>query len=127
MNKQFFDWDDATVSQLRAMHAEGLSFTLIADAIGRGITGMALRKKASRLGLKRERAKATKPMGPKRVPKPPKPIAPESIGPIEDIADGCRFIAGDPKQPGWRMCGHPGAPWCEFHDRLVHEPRRAAV
>lgn len=126
MNKPFFDWDDATVSQLRALHAAGLSFTLIADAIGGGLTGMALRKKASRLGLKRERAKSTKPMGPKRVSKPSKPVEPEAIGPIEDIADGCKFVAGDPRQPGWRMCGQPGKPWCAFHASKVFEPRRSA-
>lgn len=127
MTKQFFDWDAATVSQLRALHAEGLSFTLIADAIGRGVTGTALRKKASRLGLKRERAVSTKPMGPKRQAKPPKPIEPEAVGPVEDIVDGCKFIAGDPKLPGWRMCGQPGVPWCEFHAAKVYEPKRSAV
>lgn len=121
MTKQFFDWDDATVSQLRALHAEGLSFTLIADAIGRGLTGTALRKKASRLGLKRERAKLTKPMGPKQSLKPAKAVEPEAIGPVEDIGDGCKFISGDPKRPGWRMCGHPGEPWCEFHASKVFE------
>lgn len=128
MTKQFFDWNEAAVAKLRTLRAAGLSFTLIADAIGGGVTGTSLRKKASRLGLKRERAKTTKVMGPKRAPKPPEPIAPEAIGPVEDLsaAGNCKWIDADPKQPGWRMCGQPGEPWCEFHLGKVYAPKVAA-
>lgn len=131
MTRQFFDWNEDNTARFVAMYGEGISFTLIAERIGNGLTGTAARKKASRLGLKGRYTTERKPMGPKPVrvakPTPPKPVAPEAIGPIEDIADGCKFIADDPKRPGWRMCGHPGSPWCEYHAARVFEPRKVAA
>jgi len=128
MTKQFFDWNDANTNALVSLYLEGVSFSIIAERIGNGLTQTAARKKASRLGLKGHVTTTRRLMGPirtKKVPKP-KPVEREAIGSIEDIGDGCKFIAGDPKKPGWRMCGHPGSPWCDFHASKVFEPRRAA-
>ena len=39
---------------------------------------------------------------------------------------GCRFIHGDPRQPGWKWCGMPTLPerpYCAEHWRLTHIPR----
>lgn len=58
---------------------------------------------------------------------------PEPIGPIEDIPDTrleCRAIDGDPRQPGWRCCGHPTVPgrsYCLAHAvRFVDPNNRSA-
>jgi len=121
MNAQTFSWDASATAKLKDLFGAGLSFSLIAARLG--TTRTAARKKANRMGLHRGRPTATKPMGPKPIPKR---IAPEAIGPVEDIAPGCKFIAGDPKLPGWRMCGHPGSPWCEYHAPRMTVPARSA-
>lgn len=43
--------------------------------------------------------------------------------------DSCRWIYGDPKEPGFHFCGHAkaaGAPYCSFHAARAFrpEPRR---
>ena len=58
-------------------------------------------------------------------PKPKIEIQP--IGPINDIPPKgtCRFIHGNPGTgEDWRMCGHPGHPWCEHHAAKVYNPRK---
>jgi hypothetical protein len=32
----------------------------------------------------------------------------------------CTYIHGDPLKPGWRQCGHPGYPWCEYHQARMY-------
>jgi hypothetical protein len=37
---------------------------------------------------------------------------------------GCRYIAGDPRAPGWSWCGRPcrsRSPWCEAHHIVCHQ------
>lgn len=65
---------------------------------------------------------APKPPKPAPIPKAPATPAgiPESLRvSIVAVRDGaCRFIAGDPREPGATCCGHPtasGSPWCEGH------------
>lgn len=124
MNAQAFSWDAAATTKLKDLFGAGLSFSLIAARLG--TTRTAARKKANRMGLHRGRPTATKPMGPKPIPKPKEP---EAIGPIEGISDGCKYIAGDPKQPGWRMCGQDriaSKPFCAFHADRCYEAARSA-
>lgn len=47
---------------------------------------------------------------------------------------GCRWVEGDPRQPGWSWCGAPamsGQAWCEAHHARVYirgsADRRAAA
>jgi hypothetical protein len=44
---------------------------------------------------------------------------------------GCRWIAGDPAEPGWAYCGEPcveGSSWCAAHAaRLYQSPKPAEV
>lgn len=50
---------------------------------------------------------------------------PEPIGPIGDIpAFGCRFIRGEVNEQ-FRMCGHPGFPWCDYHKSRVQSSGKA--
>lgn len=43
----------------------------------------------------------------------------------------CRWIAGDPKQPGWGYCGEhriPGQSWCQHHaERAFQSPQEIAA
>lgn len=73
---------------------------------------------------------------PPRIPKPPKPpklvivkpTEPEPLGPIGEIADGCKWIHGDPAIEGWRMCGHEThGSWCPFHKSRVHQKKSQKV
>lgn len=64
----------------------------------------------------------------RRNPTPPKPLKrvlthPEILGAPEEMLDAgsCKYIHGDPRNPGWRMCGQASIPdksWCEFHNSL---------
>lgn len=125
-------WDDDTkVKSLKEMWAAGRSCSQIARALGAGISRCAVMGKVSRLGLTREGGSITstpkpkpnhaKPVAPPRAVKPA-PIKkaqephPEPLGAPGEFVSGCQWMHGDVggAQP-WRMCGHPGKPWCPFH------------
>ncbi|QDI79010.1 hypothetical protein E8E01_00370 [Methylorubrum populi] len=72
---------------------------------------------------------APKPPKPAPIPKAPAgPVGiPESLRvSIVAVRDGaCRFIAGDPREPGATCCGHPtvsGGPWCAGHHAICTTP-----
>jgi GcrA cell cycle regulator len=87
----------------------GLTARLVAERLKttrNAIIGMLYR--ASMRGTYiRPRAAASKP--------PSSCIAP-------DPGRGCRWIDGDPRQPGWTFCGEPvehGGSWCKAHHARV--------
>ena len=45
----------------------------------------------------------------------------DPLGPPDNFptTGTCRFTSDDPSEPGLRMCGRNGEPWCEFHRALV--------
>lgn len=54
-----------------------------------------------------------------------KPKEPTAIGPIgtfPDQVDCCRYPMNKTGTP-FQVCGHPGFPYCEFHDAKCHNPR----
>lgn len=117
------------VEKLRQYWANGMTAPVMAAALGHGITPRAVRAKALTLGLGKRRGGFTLPyqvgMGvstrkektaPEKLSLTPED-APAPIGPIGDFPSGrtCRFIHGEVSSGEWRCCGHPGLPWCEYH------------
>lgn len=48
----------------------------------------------------------------------PAPLGADAIAPR-----GCKWIDGDPREPGWTWCGEPTAPgesWCPSHRMRVY-------
>jgi GcrA cell cycle regulator len=138
------------VNDLKAMHAEGLSFSQIAQEIG-GITRNAAIGKASRLGLA-PRDKKTSSARPRVYPKHRRPprvkwqpsirlpkIEPEPMPavvfdeaiPIEQrktlmqLEHGnCRWPCGDPVDPGFFYCGGvaiEGKSYCIAHSHRAYQ------
>jgi hypothetical protein len=124
-------------SYLRAEHAKGTTFPLIATAMG--MTCASLARRIRRLGLpKRERSPATakppvrrRPPSPARAVTAPSPRRPPRPGgiPLVDLAQNeCRWPTGD--WPPYLFCGEPvaapGISWCAEHVRRVYnQPRRS--
>lgn len=134
-------WSTADLDALKRMLAEGHSFTDIGLALGRSrnaIAGAADRMKLRGAPKSRKvaaikpsarptsptvRSAPRPPMWPtvRSAPLPPQaplPGEPSPIGPQNDFPPrgGCQWVFGDPNtNTSWRMCGHPGKPYCEFH------------
>ena len=129
-------WDDRPklTARVQEMWKRNKSFAAIAAELGGGITRNSV---CSRIRYMRRngfdltrdplpaKLKAAKPARVQKRRSRAKAVSdamkPEAIGPIEnfpDRMDTCRVIDGDPAQPGWRVCGHPGFPWCEYHSKL---------
>jgi hypothetical protein len=111
--------DCATVAR---MWAEGATGQAIADAIGRSrnaVSGL-----VSRLGLPK---RSTGPRPAQKIAKNEAP--PPPIGPINDFppTGTCQYTADHPGQGAdWRMCGHPGFPWCEHHRPICTQKVRVS-
>lgn len=121
-------WTEDRVTAIRALWAEGHSFSQIAAAIG-GASRNAVGAKLQRLGLLGNAPQCRR-LGPSTAkPWKPRPIkiketgskAPEPLGKPSELVPlgGCRWIHGDPANSNWRMCGHVTVsqkkPWCSFH------------
>lgn len=136
-------WNHETVEKLLALNEQGLSASVMAAALGNGISRNAVIGKLNRLGVgmhnRGEHAPQRKARTYSRPPKP-KPVkvdvpAPEPVAFLGEIgqfpADNhstCRFSKGDTgTRDGWQMCGHPGYPWCDYHKTVVVEPKRTEV
>lgn len=134
-----YDWTPERRNDARLLWLEGKSASQAAKVFG--VTRNAMIGRWHRDGLRRyEKAngRARKAYLAAQVSRPPRPawkprpkpapvyvdpppvLAP--IGPVDIVAaeDGaCRFIAGDVRT-GYQLCGHPGAPWCPAHLRVVY-------
>jgi len=142
-------WTPARDDQLRALHAEGLSFGQIARVIG-GISRNAAVGRARRLTLPdREPRKSShaarhrkaftlahSPNPPEPQPMPEmkpaaesKPVVLENGSHVTTLtlnARTCRWPIGDPAEADFHYCGHPprlGAPYCQAHARIAHQPQ----
>lgn len=135
MRVNSMDWTEQDIDALKALLAEGLTSSVIAERMGR--TRSAICGKVGRLrqagGVARpaQRPPAVRKASPTRLAKPAprkpiaEPIAEGALGAPEEMIGrtGCNWIYGDPLLPGWRMCGHPGYPWCAAHASKVFIPK----
>jgi GcrA cell cycle regulator len=135
-------WDDERMGRLERLYEEGLSFSLIADALG--ISRNAAIGKARRMSLpKRSESTQTKPPvkpkatarpPPRQRPPPKRPVMlrvlpdPNYYCSINDLEDcSCRYPLweSDTPHPGRRYCGFPtasvaaGVPYCRRHARMA--------
>ena len=133
-------WTDARVEILSQLWREGQSASAIARTLG-GVTRNAVIGKAHRLGLggrarparpgsrpagppaKRERRVSRRRLAPTATPAPAE--LPQAQG-LTDMASvgphACRWPIGDPKAPGFALCGRPvrrGA-YCLHHGALAY-------
>lgn len=116
---------------------EGLSASQIVNQIGR------TRSRNAVLGVvyrAREAGQRLPPAGTPRhtrvaVPRKPKPVRvpqpredePAAIGPVGDFPDrkSCQYPRNE-DGAAYQACGHPGYPWCGFHQAIVFSPQRAS-
>lgn len=127
-----FDWNDAAVSRLRSLWADGQSASQIANQLGQGCTRSAVLGKVHRLKLPARRGA----IRPARAPRPRKlahrrannaaqrvkarqkdiakakpvsvPVAPPDarmIGLMDLTERTCKWPIGDPREPGFGFCG----------------------
>lgn len=139
-------WSDEQTTLLERLWKEGLTASQIGDRIG--VSRCAVLGKVHRLGL-RGRVFPSRD-GDRQVfrkePKPRKPSLPSTTGfkravppsepyveiPTNEIptrtiltveSGECRFPIGDPRMPGFGLCGHeaiPGGPYCLGHARRAY-------
>ena len=137
-------WTDERVQTLKRLWRDGLSASQIARTLGGGVTRNAVIGKVHRLGLS-GRAPPAQP-GARRVraPKPertlarrraapaprPWPVVVEPL-PLAGTADmvsvgahDCRWPIGDPKAPGFSLCGRRAVrgAYCAPHGALAYRP-----
>ncbi len=108
---------------------EGLSQREIARRIGRNknvVAGL-----VNRMGLPK---RTTGPRGwtahKLAKAKPKVEPAPEAIGPLNDFPPMgmCQYPHGNPGTgEDWRMCGHPGQPWCDYHKPRMTQKTRSPL
>lgn len=125
------------VEKLRQYWANGMTAPVMAAALGHGITSRAVRAKALTLGLGARRGAFLLPyqvgtgLSMRKEKTAPANVAvqhddaPPPIGPVGDFPSGqttCRFIHGDVGRGEWRLCGHPGYPYCQVHFRRCLTP-----
>lgn len=57
----------------------------------------------------------------------PRADEPEVIGPPNDFPPSgtCQYTRDDVAKLDWRMCGHPGFPWCQWHLENRISPKAA--
>lgn len=136
-------WDQEREQQLRDLHNQGLSFSMIAARIGGGCTRNAAIGKATRMGLPPRDPGGCTPRPKKirvpRAPKAPQPpkramvgeasspsLPPLSIPPGERIplmklnGNTCRFPLGHVGEPDFGFCGRETwreaeSPYCQEH------------
>lgn len=140
-------WTEAREQKLRDLNARGATDGEIARVFG--VSRNTITGKRSRMGLSAINAKVVTTLAQRRAMrnererrrrallrllkpkamKAPPPVEPEPIGPINDIATGCKWINEDPRESNWRMCGQPrsdGSSYCAFHNTLVFAPTKRA-
>lgn len=138
---------DSERTQILDLWREGLSASQIAGRIGGGrsrsaVLGVVHRANKNGLDMTREHTPRHTPgraPGPRQTalrPAPkPKPIRvpqprenePVAIGPVGDFPDrkSCQYPRNEDGEP-YQACGHPGYPWCGFHQSVVFAPQRAS-
>lgn len=141
-------WTPERIEELKYLASQGLSNSQIARALG-GLSRNAVIGKLHRMGLTTHNGPSRSPRKislysqlhtpPPKEPSQrkakirPAPVAladlgpePDAIAPIETIVtNACQWIHGDPQIPGWRMCGHPGKPWCPYHRQRAYQQKPA--
>lgn len=146
-------WTDERVAQLKTLHAQGFSFTIIAGQIG-GITRNAAIGKATRMGLSRQANRVSPASRAKRIVErkrrvvakmlapQPEMVLPPSV-PVLNIASMCQMhdltdsscrwpLWQDDTPPSGRFyCGDPtaafsgGRPYCPYHADIAYDGSRA--
>ncbi len=143
MNEPAFAWTEPRVEQLKALWAERVSATVIAERLG-APSRNAILGKINRMGLSksrpppppkpprpprvRRRAKFRPPASIQPAPKPAPPRAPAPARPcslLELTNESCRFVvSGD--GPPFMFCNtaeadfHNGVSYCSQHARIVY-------
>lgn len=138
-------WSQNDVDTLKAMWAEGSSCSVIARALGGGITRNAVIGKVTRLGLP-PRAVMTRQAPAARAPRATSPTTRRVFKPMAEAPapkqrdDGtavtllnarrseCRWPVGDVSGE-MPLCGcetEPGESWCAFHQTKVYQAGEAA-
>ena len=116
-------WTEERLAQLRKLWDEGLSISLIGDALG--VSRNAIAGKAHRMGLPKRPSPISKTAKETKKPAKPKPAAePENLPLRLELrklkwsrSKGC-WPSGDPKLSGFTFCGDavvPGKPYCLKH------------
>lgn len=105
--------EPATIARIGALYAAGVSYRAIGKAIGKSksaIAGLIYRHRGE-YGIAERRGAI--------------PTLDERLGWDRVIAQGCRWIDGDPAIAGWSYCGQPcepGQDWCAHHRARVWRP-----
>lgn len=109
-----------------ALWAEGLTQKEIGERLGK--TRNAIAGMIRSFGLPKRTEGQTRGWAAKRVAdaKPKQPPAPDPIGPHNDFPPRgtCQHTADNPGDGDWRMCGHTGFPWCDYHHQRLTIPRK---
>lgn len=130
-------WTPDRIEQLKTLWAEGYSASAVARTLGDGVSRNAVLSKIHRMGFAARSPDLLRPIQRQHHPRPrqsrsngdgaemhaplqdkqPSSPAPEPIGPVAESAERgcCQYIHGDVGSATWRMCGHPGFPWCDYH------------
>lgn len=131
-------WCAASIAQLTALRAAGLSCGQIALQMGHGLTRNSIIGKAKRLhlpllprppskrALKRAfRIQNSEPTEPEPMPEMKAAAESKPTRLIDATSGQCRWILDGYDQP--TVCGAPGWPWCPTHRARVysqHGPRK---
>jgi GcrA cell cycle regulator len=119
-------WTPERTAHLRRLWREGVSTNVISNALGGGITRMAVIGKAKRLNLgphpslvRRRRPRVMLSALPSTTPES-KRLS------IHDLtAHTCRWPEGHPHEPWFGYCGrfklYPSEPYCEFHTGIAYQ------
>jgi GcrA cell cycle regulator len=138
-------WNDERVEQLKRLHAEGLSCSLIATKLGCGLSRNSIIGKLHRIGLRSSKPVVSKerptprdcdrPLHPVAILHPPVECTVEEAHPSSPLNDAqvplnqrrtlvdlgqhdCRWSCGDPDALDFFFCGAPtvdGLPYCRAH------------
>lgn len=140
---QTSSWTEDRIETLTKLWRDGQSASAIARALG-GTTRNAVIGKVHRLGLSGRavpaRPGASRPGAPKPERRIPRsrlaPVRPAPLVVVEDApqwglsdtasigAHACRWPIGDPKAPGFALCGRPAVrgAYCAPHGQIAYRP-----
>jgi len=134
-------WTEDRIGRLKTLWMKGKTAEFISRDLGSGISRSAVLGKIHRLGLSAGRsttpakASAPKTRSPVRAAEPaPNPVAaplssPEPRTGTHTILSvgrtDCRWPLGDPRQPGFSLCGCPvdRGSFCVEHAKVAYRPR----
>lgn len=131
-------WTQSDLDRIKGYLADGFSCSEIArffKTSRNAVIGVVARNNLrGERGVVRK-VGAERPIGPKIKSRPlpePAPVSQPPIGPaLVSVGRGrCQFIYGDVAGNDWRMCGHPGFPWCDYHRSICvvkRNPKDAAA